>query len=106
MDVLKMVQIGQIPWMDTRLHIRPMLSRIMRQPEDPIMSFQFARMGERAAMAGKPHDKSAVSKPDLLTKFMEIQASDPTLPPWLVSNSSFRRHALVLILEIGLLLHG
>ena len=46
------------------------------------MDFQFARMAERQAMAENPKEDENVNDRDLLSRFMEAQMSDPTLPPW------------------------
>ncbi|MCJ1393736.1 hypothetical protein MMC18_006612 [Xylographa bjoerkii] len=74
--------VGQMPWIDTKLQYRPIMSRIFQQPNSPQMDFQFARMAERQAMAAKPQHRESLNERDLLSRFMEAQMGDPTLPPW------------------------
>ncbi|MCJ1244003.1 hypothetical protein MMC30_001200 [Trapelia coarctata] len=72
---------GQVPWVDTQLKLGPTMSRLFKQPDSPQMTFQFTRMAERQAAAEKPEEVD-LNKRDLLSRFMEAQANDLTLPPW------------------------
>ena len=71
-----------MPWIDTRLRLGPILSWVFKQPNSPQMEFQFKRMGERQALAENHQEGPGVNERDLLSRFMEAQASDSTLPPW------------------------
>ena len=57
------------------------MSRIFEEPNPAPVNFQLARMAERQAVAAKPEGES-LNERDLLSRFMEAQISDPTLPPW------------------------
>ncbi|MCJ1384344.1 hypothetical protein MMC17_007460 [Xylographa soralifera] len=78
----KVSLVGQMPWIDTKLQYRPIMSRIFKQPNSPQVDFQFARMAERQAIAAKPQERETLNERDLLSWFMEAQMADPTLPPW------------------------
>ena len=71
-----------MPWIDTHLQLSPILSRLFKQPDSPMMTFQFARIAERQAQLEKPQGSSSINNRDFLSLFMEAQANDPSLPPW------------------------
>ena len=71
-----------MPWIDTRLKLFPILSWMFKQPNSPQTEFQMKRMGERQALVEKGQQGPGVNERDLLSRFMEAQASDPSLPPW------------------------
>lgn len=75
-----MEKTGQVPWVDTQLKLGPLMSRLFKQPDSPQMIFQFARMAERQA-AGEKGQDAGLNGRDLLSRFMEAQANDPSLPP-------------------------
>jgi hypothetical protein len=72
--------VGQMPWIDTFLHINPFLSKIRKKVVSPIAKFAIARIQERKIRSQTEED--TVNDHDLLSRFLEAQAKNPETPPY------------------------
>ena len=70
-----------MPWYDLRLKITPLKSRLLKQPDSPLVVFQMQRTMERQALLQQGKAPSALVDRDMLSQFLRVEAADPTLPP-------------------------
>ncbi|ERF75874.1 hypothetical protein EPUS_01240 [Endocarpon pusillum Z07020] len=61
----------------------PILQRLQSVRMNPIVGFGLARIAERKSAAKNPSDKeSSTNSRDFLSRFLEAQAKDKSIPPW------------------------
>ena len=64
------------------------MSRLSKDAISPQTAFQMARMAERQALAENGGEDTGLNDQDLLSRLLEEQANNPSLPPWQVHNQS------------------
>lgn len=97
----KVSLIGQVPWIDTVLHINPLLSKIRSRPVSPIVKFAMARFEERKARSKEEED--SINNHDLLSRFLVAQ-THPGTPPfatfaWVSGNITAGSDSTAIILR-------
>ncbi|KAF2135595.1 uncharacterized protein K452DRAFT_293104 [Aplosporella prunicola CBS 121167] len=77
--------VTQMPWIDRFWNKNPLLVRFWPSTASPIMAFARQRVLERQA-AEKDWDEASETNPrDFLSRFVEAQAKDSSVPDWAVT---------------------
>ena len=85
-----------MPWIDRFWNKNPLLVRFWPSTASPIMAFARQRVMERQA-AEKEWDEASETNPrDFLSRFVEAQAKDSSVPDWFVSARRGISHAKTL----------
>ena len=73
----------QIPWVDGLWAKNPIFQRLKTVRMSPIAAFGLARIAERSSAPDSSDDKvSSTNSRDFLSRFLEAQAKDKSIPPW------------------------
>ncbi|KAF6218600.1 hypothetical protein HO133_005951 [Letharia lupina] len=79
----KTTPVTQIPWVDRLWAKNPIFQRLKAVRMNPIAGFGLARIAERKSAPDTSDNKeSSTNSRDFLSRFLEAQAKDKTIPPW------------------------
>ncbi len=94
----------QIPWFDKLWHKTPIIARWKRQSGSPILKVVADRTNERRQKI--EYEKTSADKSeqindrDFLSRFLEIQSTNESVPPWYESLRPTIRVIVVLLLLV------
>lgn len=74
-----MKQVSQIPWVDRLWTKNPIRQRLISVRQNPIVGFGITRIAERRR---KPDTNIATNSRDFLSRFLETQDKDNSIPAW------------------------
>ncbi|EKG10405.1 Cytochrome P450 [Macrophomina phaseolina MS6] len=77
--------VTQMPWIDRFWNKNPLLVRFWPSTASPIMAFAAKRVAERRAVEKSWAAASEANPRDFLSRFVEAQATDPSVPDWAVT---------------------